>query len=100
VLVRAAEPVENLAHSATGPGNLTKAFRIEMRHNRVDLCDPKGDLWVAPRAGGDRPRIWKAPRVGVDYSGKWAEALLRFADRDSPFVSRPRPPSGRRPPRR
>lgn len=96
VLIRAAEPVENLAHSATGPGNLTKAFRIEMRHNRGDLCDAAGELYVAPRAEGDRPRLWKAPRVGVDYSGKWAKALLRFADRTSRFVSRPRPPAARR----
>src|SRR5437868_3773413 len=93
VLIRAAEPVENLLHSATGPGNLTKAFRIEMRHNRTDLCDARGELYVVARAGGDEPRIWRSPRVGVDYSGKWAKSLLRFCDRNSPFVSRPKPPA-------
>ena len=92
VLIRAAEPVANLLHSATGPGNLTKAFFIKMTHNRTDLRDEKSELFIAQRNEGDRPRIWKSPRVGVDYSGKWAKALLRFCDRDSQYLSRPLPP--------
>jgi DNA-3-methyladenine glycosylase len=92
VLIRAAEPVESLLHSASGPGNLTKAFNIQMRHNRVDLCDAGGELYFAARAEGDEPRLWRSPRVGVDYAGKWAKALLRYCDRDSKSMSRPRPP--------
>lgn len=92
VLIRAAEPIANLAHSGTGPGNVTKAFRIEMRHNRSDLCDPRSELFIAPRRPGDQPRLWQGPRVGVQYSGpRWMKARLRFCDRDSPHLSRPGP---------
>ena len=95
VLIRAAEPLPidgalPLLHSATGPGNLCKAFDVRLRHNRDDLCDPRAELFIAPREGA-APRLWKGPRVGVDYSGPWARRKLRFCDRDSRAVSRPRP---------
>jgi DNA-3-methyladenine glycosylase len=96
VLLRAAEPLPAapgllpLLHDATGPGNLCKAFDVRLRHNRDDLCDPDAELFIAPRAG-PAPRLWKGPRVGVDYSGRWARRKLRFCDRDSASVSRPRP---------
>ena len=104
VLVRAAETLPDrpgqgfapLLHSATGPGNLTKAFAIALRHNRGDLCDSNGELFIAPRLDAAEPKIWRSPRVGVDYSGKWAKALLRYCDRGSAAVSRPRPPTGDR----
>jgi DNA-3-methyladenine glycosylase len=102
VLLRAAEPVAPeagwlpLLHSATGPGNLCKAFAIALSMNGDDLCDPEAPLFVAARpAGAPKPRLWRGPRIGVDYSGVWAKRKLRFCDRDSPHVSRPRP-SGRR----
>ena len=95
VLIRAAEPVATelpLLHSATGPGNLCKAFDIGLSMNRDDLCDPDAALFIAPRPGEARkPRLWRGPRVGVDYSGEWASRKLRFLDRDSAHVSRPRP---------
>jgi DNA-3-methyladenine glycosylase len=91
VLVRAAEPVPEslpwLHPTARGPGNLCKAFGIKPAHNRVDLCDPEGDLIVLPRLG--RPRIASGPRVGVDYAGKWAAEPLRFCDVDRAPLSRP-----------
>jgi len=96
VLIRAAEPLPEapgllpLLHSATGPGNLCKAFDVRLRHNRDDLCDPEAELFIAPRTGAP-PRLSKGPRVGVDYSGKWARRKLRFCDKDSAAVSRPRP---------
>src|SRR5438874_6285580 len=67
VLVRAAEPVAGslpwLHHSATGPGNLCKAFGVHLRHNRDDLCDPESELVIAPPpAGARRPRIVRGPR--------------------------------------
>jgi DNA-3-methyladenine glycosylase len=99
VLIRAAEPVPGelpLLHSATGPGNLCKAFDIGLAMNRDDLCDPDAALFIAPRPEGARkPGLWRGPRVGVDYSGEWASRKLRFCDRDSPHVSRPRPPRAR-----
>jgi DNA-3-methyladenine glycosylase len=95
VLIRAAEPIEAprllpLLHSATGPGNLCKAFDVRLRHNRDDLCDAGAELFIAPRPG-KAPRLWKGPRIGVEYSGRWARRKLRFCDRDSRAVSRPRP---------
>jgi DNA-3-methyladenine glycosylase len=95
VLIRAAEPIEAegllpLLHSATGPGNLCKAFDVRLRHNRDDLCDPQAELFLAPGAGPE-PRLWKGPRVGVEYSGQWARRKLRFCDKASRAVSRPRP---------
>jgi DNA-3-methyladenine glycosylase len=95
VLIRAAEPVEGegllpLLHSATGPGNLCKAFDVRLRHNRDDLCDPDAELFIARRTGKE-PRLWKGPRVGVDYSGNWARRKLRFCEKESRAVSRPRP---------
>jgi len=99
VLLRAAEPLPGelpLLHSATGPGNLCKAFAIGLSMNRDDLCDRDAALFIAPRPQGARkPRLWRGPRVGVDYSGVWAERKLRFCDRDSAHVSRPRPVPGR-----
>jgi DNA-3-methyladenine glycosylase len=99
VLLRAAEPIAGgdlpLLHSATGPGNLCKAFGIRLSMNADDLCDPDAALFVAGRPEGSRkPRLWRGPRIGVDYSGIWASRKLRFCDRDSPHVSRPRPPRG------
>ena len=92
VLIRAAEPTQDLLHSATGPGNLTKAFAIGLHHNRIDLCDRGGELFIAPPLEGDEPKLWKSPRVGVEYAGPWAKALLRYCDASSASISRPKPP--------
>jgi DNA-3-methyladenine glycosylase len=95
VLIRAAEPIDAegllpLLHGATGPGNLCKAFDVRLRHNRDDLCDARAELFIAARMGA-QPRLWKGPRVGVEYSGRWARRKLRFCDKGSAAVSRPRP---------
>jgi DNA-3-methyladenine glycosylase len=91
VLLRAAEPVDGSApwlhRSARGPGNLCKAFGVQMRHNRGDLCDERSGLIILPRAG-PRPRIERGPRVGVEYAGIWAAQPLRFWDARSTQVSR------------
>jgi DNA-3-methyladenine glycosylase len=96
VLIRAAEPFPAdlpLRNSATGPGNLCKALEIGLAMNRDDLCDPGAELFIAARPqGAPKPRLWRGPRVGVDYSGEWASRKLRFCDRDSAHLSRPRPP--------
>ena len=96
VLLRAAEQAPGSApwlhRSATGPGNLCKALGVERRHNRGDLCDSGGELFIAPRPpGAVRPRVLRGPRVGVGYAGVWAGEPLRFCDGDSPAVSKPAP---------
>ena len=91
VLVRAVEPLPGslpwMHRSASGPGNVCKAFGIEMRHNRADLCDPGGELLILPRTA--RPRVGRGPRIGVDYAGLWATEQLRFCDARSTQLSRP-----------
>ncbi len=92
VLIRAVERLpESLAWlhaSGRGPGNVCKAFGVERRHNRGDLCDEDAELWIAPREG-TRPRIVRSRRIGVDYAGEWADKPLRFCDARSAHLSRP-----------
>ena len=96
VLIRAVEPMDGgapwLHGTASGPGNVTRAFGIGLSDNRADLCDPRAPLFIAARPGGRRPRLVRAPRVGVAYSGVWADEPLRFCDAKSRWVSKPRPP--------
>jgi DNA-3-methyladenine glycosylase len=94
VLLRAAEPVEGSAPwlhpSGKGPGNLCKAFGVQPRHNRADLCDPSSELIVLPRPPrAKRPLIVRGPRIGVGYAGPWAGEPLRFCDARSAHLSRP-----------
>jgi DNA-3-methyladenine glycosylase len=87
VLIRALEPVENIAGRTSGPGLLCRALDIDLRLNGADLSD--GTLFVE---AADRPRrVGRGPRIGVDYAGPWAAKPWRFFDRDSPFVSRRKP---------
>lgn len=97
VLVRALEPREGLARMQAlrggvrpldltrGPGRLAQALAIDLRQDGLDLCAP-GELWLA--AGGEPSRtIGKSTRIGLT---KDAERVLRFYERDSPWVSGPR----------
>jgi len=97
ILIRAVEPLQGLAimqrHRQTtrlvdltsGPGRLAAAFRIDRRHDGVDLCAP-GELWLGQT---DLPvgRIGKSVRIGITHA---AEKLLRFYERGNPFVSGPK----------
>ena len=86
VLIRALEPVRNLAGRANGPGLLCKALGVDRRLNGADLL---GDtLFITSPDPGDVP-IVKRPRIGVDYAGAWARRLLRFYIRGNEHVSRP-----------
>lgn len=102
VLIRALEPVRNIAGSTRGPALLCKALGIDKRLNGHDLLSR--DFYIAekrPTARGrgqkrernsepqTLPRIVKRPRVGVDYAKHWARRLLRFYLKDNPFVSKP-----------
>jgi DNA-3-methyladenine glycosylase len=86
VLLRALEPVRNVAGRTQGPGLLCRAMEIDKRLNGHDLLSD--DFYIA--AGeGETFAIVRRPRVGVEYAGKWAKRLLRFYIRGNPYVSRP-----------
>jgi DNA-3-methyladenine glycosylase len=87
VLIRALEPLANIAGRTDGPGRLCRALAIDRRLNGHDLT--RGDLVIAHP--GPKPSsldIEARPRVGVAYAGEWANRPLRFSIRGNPFVSR------------
>jgi len=86
VLIRALEPVSNIAARTQGPGLLCKAMGIDKTLNARDLCDD--DFYIAAPSEKDRISIVKRPRIGVDYAGHWAKRLLRFYIKGNPFVSK------------
>jgi DNA-3-methyladenine glycosylase len=95
VLLRAIEPLEGIdemmaGHRSTmrvadlgrGPGRLTKALRVDLGQDGVDLC-AAGSLWLAAtaqRIGG----IGKSVRIGITRD---ADRLLRFYERGNAHVS-------------
>ena len=102
VLVRALQPLEGIAHMekhrkttrlldlTRGPGRLASALRIDRSLDGVDLCSP-GPLWlgaiVLPARSAQSASgllLGKSPRIGITRA---ADRLLRFYERDSPFVS-------------
>lgn len=86
VLIRALEPVSNLAGKTSGPGLLCKALGIDRSLNGADLL---GDQLYITDVGAKDFRISKRPRIGVDYAGAWARRLLRFYIRGNAHVSKP-----------
>lgn len=97
VLIRAVEPVRGIAQMkrnrnngrlgnlASGPGKLCQAFAIDRSLNGQDVC---GKVLYVEDRGEPRPKFDATPRIGVDYAGEWKEKPLRFAVRDSQFVSK------------
>ena len=86
VLLRAIEPVKNLAGRTQGPGLLCRAMGIDRRLNAHDLLSD--DFFIAEPAVAEKFPIAKRPRIG-DYARHWAKRLLRFYIKGNPFVSRP-----------
>lgn len=94
VLLRAIEPAEGIEEMARrrgareprliggGPGRLTEAMGITLRHNGTDLV--RGALYLAR---GPKPRrIIATPRIGISAA---ADLLWRFVDAESSCLSRP-----------
>ena len=87
VLLRALEPVKNIAGRTAGPALLCRALRIDRRLNAHDLLSD--NFFIADPPGTGPLVIVKRPRVGVDYARHWARRHLRFYLKGNPFVSRP-----------
>lgn len=87
VLLRAVEPLQNVASRTCGPGLLCRTMGIDKHLNAHDLLSD--DFFIAAPPQRERLVIVKRPRIGVDYAGVWAKRHLRFYLKSSPFVSRP-----------
>jgi DNA-3-methyladenine glycosylase len=87
VLLRALEPVANVADKTWGPGLLCRALNIDRSLNGADLLGDK--LWLEPPTASiqRKARIARGTRIGVDYAGDWAARPWRFFDAQSPYVS-------------
>ena len=86
VLLRALEPVRNIADRTNGPGLLCRAMKIDRRRNGHDLLGD--DFFIAEPEFAETFSIVKRPRIGVDYARHWAKRLLRFYIEGNSFVSR------------
>lgn len=96
VLIRSLEPVEGLGpmrrfrgpvddrRLASGPGNLTRALRIDMRLYGADLTK-RGPLYIAAD-GAPAPTVRRTVRIGVTAA---RDKLRRFVVDGSPFITRP-----------
>jgi DNA-3-methyladenine glycosylase len=86
VLLRALEPVANLAGKTSGPGLLCRAMGIDRSLNGHDL--ESDDFFIAEGKEAEGITVVERPRIGVKYAGAWADKLLRFYVKGNPFVSK------------
>ena len=82
-------PLERLA---SGPGNVGRAFGIDLDLDGADLTVP-GALWIEAAVSPVlADSVVRGPRIGVAYAGPgWAERPRRFGLRGHPALSRPFP---------
>ena len=94
VLLRALEPLSGIEHMrlargrgrlldlARGPGRLTAALQVDLRHDGTDLLSP-GPLWIGSDATSVAS-IAVSTRIGIT---KGAEARLRYFIAGSEYLS-------------
>jgi len=98
VLLRAVEPLDGIelmdsthrrkqwTDIGKGPGRVTEALQVDLRHNGLDLCSASSPLWLAMmtrKAGA----IGKSVCIGLTYE---ADRLLHFYECGNEHVSGPR----------
>ena len=69
-----------------GPGRLTKALKVDLRDDGLDLCSPDSSLWLAATASKSG-LIGKSVRIGLTQA---ADRLLRFYERGNEHISGPK----------
>jgi DNA-3-methyladenine glycosylase len=98
VLLRAIEPLDGIERMdnmrqrkqwldiGRGPGRLTKALKVDLRQDGLDLCSERSPLWLAEttRQAG---LIGKSVRIGLTHA---ADRLLRFYERGNEHISGPK----------
>jgi len=87
VLIRAVEPLENIAGKTDGPGKLCKTMSITREHNTLDLTDKKQSILYLEKAKAVQNMV-TTTRIGIDYAKEWKDAPLRFYDDDSTYISK------------
>jgi len=99
VLLRALEPILGIEtmlkrtgkriadHTLTsGPGNLSKAMGILVKHNALDM--QTDELFISDDGFKTKPsQIVATPRIGVGYAAEDALLPYRFILKDNPYVS-------------
>jgi DNA-3-methyladenine glycosylase len=95
ILIRALEPItglelmkrrrgtDDIRQLCSGPGKLTQALDITMRHHEMDLC--AGPRYCFLEADAPEKEVVADLRIGITRS---ADLPWRFTHRGSPFVSR------------
>ena len=96
ILIRALEPVaglelmkrrrgtDDIRQLCSGPGKLTQALDITLRHHEMDLCASPRYCFLETEE--PKRRVVADLRIGITRS---AELPWRFTSFGSPFVSRP-----------
>ena len=98
VLLRSIEPLDGFELMSSmrqrkqwldrgrGPGRLTKALKVDLRDDGLDLCSRGSSLWLAATASKSGP-IGKSVRIGLTHG---ADRLLRFYERGNEHISGPK----------
>ncbi len=69
-----------------GPGRLTKALKVDLRQDGLDLCSASSALWLGETTRKTGP-IGKSVRIGLTQA---ADRLLRFYERGNEHISGPK----------
>ena len=97
VLLRAIEPLEGIERMARsrgkmliadigrGPGRLTRAMKVDLRQDGLDLCAP-GPLWLGTTTQATGA-IGRSVRIGLSRN---VRRPLRFYERGNPHLSGPK----------
>jgi len=83
-LMRARRGVTEIHRLCSGPGKLTRALDITMRHHELDLCRDPHHAFVPEE--NPLTRVVASPRIGISRAKDFP---WRFTLADSPFVSVP-----------
>jgi DNA-3-methyladenine glycosylase len=86
VLIRALEPLTGITRAADGPGKLTRALGITLKHNGCDVT--RGPITVSAPEPAATFEIGVSPRIGIT---KAVELPLRFFIKGNRFVSGAKP---------
>lgn len=86
ILLRSAESAGD-GVQPTGPGRLTRAFRVDRGLDGESLSGRR--LWLEEGRPLSDAEVGRTARIGVAYAGSWARRRYRFVVRGHPDLSGP-----------